>query len=120
MLLKVFHQHPFFTNILHQHYYSLFFISPVLMTECGHNFCQQCLTGTTETPWMCPECKTEHHERPEQLSRNYFLEKTVKKFIASREKICAAHNWILDQNIGLRGVAPFESPFKFKMIYIPS
>ena len=69
-----------------------FFKAPVRMTECGHNFCQQCLTGMTETPWMCPECRTEQQQRPEQLARNYFLEKTVEKFIASRENICATHN----------------------------
>ena len=69
-----------------------FFTAPVRMTDCGHNFCQQCLTGMNETPWFCPECRKEQHQRPEQLARNFFLEKTVEKLIASKKSICAAHN----------------------------
>ena len=69
-----------------------FFTGPVRMTNCGHNFCQQCLIGMAETPWMCPECRTEQHQQPEQLARNFYLEKMVEKFIESRKNICSAHN----------------------------
>ena len=69
-----------------------FFTSPVRITNCGHNFCQQCLIGMTETPWMCPECRTEQQQRPEQLARNFFLEKTVEKLLAKKQNICAAHD----------------------------
>ena len=69
-----------------------FFTAPVRMTDCGHNYCQQCLTVMNETPWLCPECRNEQHQRPEQLARNFFLEKTVKTLIASRESFCATHN----------------------------
>ena len=65
-----------------------FFTAPVRMTDCGHNFCQQCLTVMNETPWLCPECRNEQHQRPVELARNFFLEKTVEKLIAS----CATHN----------------------------
>ena len=69
-----------------------FFASPVRITNCGHNYCQECLTGMGETPWLCPECRTEQQQRPEQLARNFFLERTVENFIASRKNICGAHN----------------------------
>ena len=69
-----------------------FFTSPVRMTNCGHNYCQECLTEMMETPWLCPECRTEQQQRPEQLARNFFLERTAENFIASRKNICGAHN----------------------------
>ncbi|XP_070792714.1 E3 ubiquitin-protein ligase TRIM39-like [Pituophis catenifer annectens] len=37
-----------------------FFQDPVLVPECGHNFCRNCLTrswGTTETKASCPQCR---------------------------------------------------------------
>ena len=69
-----------------------FFTGPVRMTNCGHNFCQQCLIGMVELPWMCPECRKEQHQQPEQLARNFYLEKIVEKFIESRKNICRTHN----------------------------
>ena len=65
---------------------------------CRHDqlwarFCQQCLMGmTVETPWICPECRTEQHQQPEQLAWNFYLEKMVEKFIESRKNICSTHN----------------------------
>ena len=69
-----------------------FFKSLVRMTNCGHNYCQECLTGITEFLWLCPECRTEQQQRPEHLARNFFLERTVENFIASRKNLCGAHN----------------------------
>ncbi|XP_058027706.1 zinc finger protein RFP-like [Ahaetulla prasina] len=37
-----------------------FFQDPVLMPECGHNFCRGCLTrswGTSESEASCPQCR---------------------------------------------------------------
>ena len=68
-----------------------FFNSPVRMTPCGHNFCQNCLKVMTAVPWLCPVCKTEQQQTSEQLARNSFLEKTVEKFIESRKNICGTH-----------------------------
>ena len=69
-----------------------FFTAPVHITNCGHNYCQQCLTGKFAAPWSCPECRTEQHQRPEQLIRNFVFEKIIGNYIASRKNICAAHN----------------------------
>ena len=69
-----------------------FFKSPARMTSCGHNYCQECLTGLATNPWHCPECRTEQQQRPEELARNYFLERTVEKFIESTKNICDVHN----------------------------
>ena len=69
-----------------------FFTAPVLMTNCGHNYCQECLTGMAETPWPCPVCRKEQHQSPDQLARNYFLEQTVQSFIETRKNICVVHD----------------------------
>ena len=69
-----------------------FFKSPVRMTSCGHNYCQGCLIGIRPIPWLCPECRTEQQQGPEQLNRNFFLERSLENFIESRKKICVVHD----------------------------
>ena len=69
-----------------------FFTAPVLMTNCGHNYCQQCLTVMTEFPWLCPFCRKKQHQIPEQMPRNFFLEQSVQNFIETRKNICAVHD----------------------------
>ena len=69
-----------------------FFTPPVRMTTCSHNYCQQCITMMNDIPWLCPECRTEQHQRPEELTRNRFLERTLENFINSRRDICAVHD----------------------------
>ena len=46
---------------------------------------------TTET-WPCPECRAEQNQMPRDLTRNFFLERTVEKFKDSRKYICTAHD----------------------------
>ena len=65
-----------------------FFKPPFRMTPCGHTFCQECLTGMTAMPWLCPVCRTEQQHRPEELARNFVLERTFEIFI----NICTAHD----------------------------
>ena len=67
------------------------FSPPVRITRCGHSFCTQCLTSMTATLWPCPECRVEQNQAPEDLTRNYFLERTILKFMDSRDKICMTH-----------------------------
>ena len=71
-----------------------FFTKPVRITRCGHNFGQACLTEmipADETTWQCPECRTEQNQAPEELARNFFLERTVENFLSARKTMCVAH-----------------------------
>ena len=88
------------------------FTAPVLMTKCGHNYCEVCLkaklessnpdsesdsesdsnTGSDDESWSCLECRTVNHEDLKDLSRNYFLESIVEKFKTARLTNCSAHN----------------------------
>ena len=69
-----------------------FFTSPVRTTTCGHNFCQNCLEPLkTETRWRCPMCMMEQFQRPENLARNFALERILKKFFESRKNIPDTH-----------------------------
>ena len=53
---------------------------------------QECITRMGATPWDCPECRTEQQQRPEQMPRNFFLERRMNSFIESKKNICATHN----------------------------
>ena len=68
------------------------FTPPVRITNCGHNYCQGCLTMMRETPWMCPVCQIPQQQSPEQLTRNFFLERTLENFLESRKNICVIHD----------------------------
>ena len=46
----------------------------------------------TETPWICPVSKIEQHQSPEQLARNFFLERALENFIESKKNICGVHD----------------------------
>ena len=69
-----------------------FFTPPVRITRCGHNFCDECLTMMTTETWPCPECRAEQNQMARELTRNFFLERTVEKFKDSRKYICTAHD----------------------------
>ena len=69
-----------------------FFKSPFRVTSCGHTFCQECLTEMTDIPWLCPVCRTEQRQRPEELARNFGLETAFDAFTTSRKNICATHD----------------------------
>ena len=84
------------------------FTAPVLMTNCGHNFCSKCLKANFEasaadsdadsddenqsTCWSCPECRTTFYGQIEDLARNFFVERTIEKYQTSRMYLCGAHN----------------------------
>ena len=44
-----------------------------------------------EDEWICPECRTEQNQGPEHLNRNFFLERTLEKFMETRKNLCSAH-----------------------------
>ena len=69
-----------------------FFTPPVRITTCGHNYCQECLTMFTAIPWRCPVDQNEQKQSPDQLARNFFLERTLENFIKSRRNICGVHD----------------------------
>ena len=64
------------------------FDPPVRITECGHNYCENCLTTHADgnKDWLCPESRQQHQKNPNQLTRNYFVEKAVESFILSKNK----------------------------------
>ena len=77
---------------------SNFFKSPIRITYCGHDFCEECLIKVNQSPmelidsdrilaqmgrylvWPCPECKKVQNQKPEHLTRNFCLERVIEKF----------------------------------------
>ncbi|XP_012582034.1 PREDICTED: E3 ubiquitin/ISG15 ligase TRIM25 [Condylura cristata] len=52
-------------------------------TPCGHNFCRACLDETwtvAGAPYLCPQCRTAFHTRP-QLLKNTVLCAIVEQFL---------------------------------------
>ena len=77
------------------------FTGIVRITKCGHNYCEDCLTEMLladednrdyEDTWLCPECRTEQTQEPEELTRNYALERSVVNYKNSKENICDSHD----------------------------
>ena len=74
-----------------------FYKTPVRITNCGHNFCHECLSEMLTAPnddehaWNCPTCRTEQSQGLQQLARNFFLERMLEQFIESRKNLCVAH-----------------------------
>ena len=60
-----------------------FFTAPIRITNCGHDYCQECLAIAAiagAAVWPCPECRAEQNQPPEQLAKNFRLERTVERF----------------------------------------
>ncbi|XP_015272997.1 PREDICTED: tripartite motif-containing protein 7-like, partial [Gekko japonicus] len=74
-----------------------FFSDPVTLTECGHNFCQACLTRRWEesgTEPSCPQCRGRAPKRkfwPNRQLANFV--EIIKKLRPSEEKggLCEKH-----------------------------
>jgi hypothetical protein len=49
---------------------------PILMTPCGHSFCQECIKCWLRDHPTCPVCK--HGIQPSSLVRNYGLERVAQ------------------------------------------
>ena len=48
------------------------------MTQCGHSFCQKCLSNyESESNWKCPKSQIEQTVPVKSLPRNYAIEKIV-------------------------------------------
>ena len=48
------------------------------MTQCGHSFCQKCLSSyESESNWKCPKSQIEQTVPVKSLPRNYAIEKIV-------------------------------------------
>ena len=48
------------------------------MTQCGHSFCQKCLSNyESESIWKCPKSQIEQTVPVKSLPRNYAIEKIV-------------------------------------------
>ncbi|XP_060094069.1 E3 ubiquitin-protein ligase TRIM7-like isoform X2 [Heteronotia binoei] len=74
-----------------------FFSDPVTIAECGHNFCQACLTrswGEAGAQPSCPQCRGRAQKRklrPNQLLANFV--EIIKKLRSSKEtgRVCEKH-----------------------------
>ena len=100
----------FFGDFMHPRYCSDVFESPILITRCGHNFCQNCLKDVTKKKfkklngknkgkegWICPVCRKFYDCTYDTLTRNFQLETLTEKFLAQRNLnnqfgTCALHN----------------------------
>lgn len=79
-----------------------FFRDPVILTECGHNFCRACLTqswGESRAEASCPQCRGRAREgnlRPNQQLASFV--EIAKKFSLRDEKEAEAKGGICEKH----------------------
>ena len=56
------------------------FTPPIRITDCGHNYCEDCLVkhADGQKTWICPLSRKEHHRSVNSLPRNYLIEQLVE------------------------------------------
>ena len=54
--------------------------APIKISQCGHSFCNGCLSAFTRgaNSWECPKCRRMNNCKVESLARNYDLEQVVE------------------------------------------
>ncbi|XP_014455370.1 zinc finger protein RFP [Alligator mississippiensis] len=76
-----------------------FFKDPVMITDCGHNFCQVCITQCEEglhTDIFCPQCRETFPQRNLRPNRQLVTVTDVAKRLSMRaaergERVCEEH-----------------------------
>ena len=71
--------------------FSEIFKPPILMTICGHSYCQKCLIAACpqKSGWLCPLCNQIHNLPATDLARNRFAEQIVESY--SKNDVCNLH-----------------------------
>lgn len=56
------------------------FKPPIKITNCGHNYCEDCLIKHVDgrKTWICPLSRKEHDRSVSSLPRNYLIEQLVE------------------------------------------
>ena len=56
------------------------FKPPVLITQCGHSFCQECLSSYEKaSTWKCPKSQKKQTVPVKSLPRNYAIEQILAR-----------------------------------------
>lgn len=55
------------------------FRAPVLILDCGHNFCSECIRSAFERSRECPECRQLQSKQVDELTRNRLVERVIEK-----------------------------------------